>query len=204
LSSTFAIPEYFQIGGDEGNTHSYRFHGPTALYVFLCRYHCDYGKLHDVQYKFGVDYSVFSKVFLTVLDYIDTRYTHLYNNRGAAAPRFAEFNHCIREKNLQVHGVCPPEANRVALFVDGTGVGIGRSKEYSVQREWYNWKYGHNAGMDSPHFYYDTHVLYKRIDSHTYTHTHTYIDTHTHTHTRTHTRTYTQDTCIYLIYLAVQ
>jgi hypothetical protein len=43
-----------------------------------------FSPVRDLQNDFGVDYSVFSKVFLNVLDYMDASYSHLYSNLGAA------------------------------------------------------------------------------------------------------------------------
>ena len=142
----FAVPLYFCIGGEEGSRSSYRFEGKTAFYYFLTRYHATTDKLVLLETKFGVDYSVFSKVFCTVLKYVDQRYAHLYQNLVAAVPRFPEFNARIKAKILQMRGEIPPEAARVAIFEDGTRVRVGKSVEWRIQRENYSRKYGHNAG----------------------------------------------------------
>jgi hypothetical protein len=63
------------------------------------------------------------------------------------SPRFPEFNEKIKLKIMEKHGVIPEEANDVALWVDGSRFGIGKASDYAIQREWYNFKYGHNAGI---------------------------------------------------------
>jgi hypothetical protein len=140
----WAVPEVFRVGGV--GPSSFRFDGRTALYFFLCRYRAVTDKLRVAQEIFGRDYTVCSKVFLTVLLHMDNRYRHLYSNLAAAVPKFSTFNAKICAKIQEKYGEIPPEAHRTALFCDGTRVSIGRCTNYADQRRCYNKKYGHNSG----------------------------------------------------------
>lgn len=144
---TFGIPDYITINEGAGNRHSSHFHGKTAFFIFLARYHSDFRKLGDLQRSYGYDYTVISKVFTTLLDFMDSRYAHLYDNLAGVLDRFAEFNDCIVRAIARHHaGEVPQEARRIAFFVDGSRVPIGKPERNRIQREWYNFKYGHNAG----------------------------------------------------------
>ena len=58
-----------------------------------------------------VDYSVLSKIFNRVMEWMDEAYCHRLRNSAAMARKFAIFNECIVHKvNRTCQGMVPPDA----------------------------------------------------------------------------------------------
>ncbi len=72
----------------------------------------------------GYDYSVLSRMFNAVVDWIDNNHKHRLRQLPLISDKFEHFNRCIVNKLRSIYpggglAANPPEAEHCALFGDG-------------------------------------------------------------------------------------
>ncbi len=147
LYNALNIPNTFTI--NEGH-HSFSVPGDHAFLYFLFRYHSPSPRqVLDVT-RWHYDHTVLGKMFNKVVEFVDANHSHrLINTIPQLVNKFPLFNQRIRETiAAQNNGYIPPDAERCALFADGTRFRICRpSGAYWRQKAVFSGdKWFHNQG----------------------------------------------------------
>lgn len=90
MFNSFGIPHQIQL--NEGS-HTFAVSGEHAFLYFLFRYHSPSQRQTLDTYRWHYDYSVLSKMFNTIVAFIDTNHKYLLTNYlGHIVPKFPLFN----------------------------------------------------------------------------------------------------------------
>ena len=125
LHDALSIPAQFVLNDRAvvPNRHKFRVDGMHAFLYFLCRMFRPSARMAEDEDRFGYAQSALSRMFRTVLRFVDERHGHCLRQLERFAHRFPEFHEAvartIRGKNaLTADAPLPPSMSRVALFGD--------------------------------------------------------------------------------------
>lgn len=148
------IPEFFTIGAGR---HAFRVSGVKCFLYFLFHVHSPSQRVSLDTTRFGYDYSVLSKIFSTVVNYLDGVYAPKQRIIPTLTAKMGGFNSAITEKIAdQFPGMLlPVDAIRCAFFLDGCRIPTCRpTGAYWVQYAYFSgdkWYHCHGAqGVMAP------------------------------------------------------
>lgn len=152
LLDVLHIPPSFLINAGR---HAFHVDGTHAFLYMLYRYRSPSVRMTLDSLRFGFDYSVLSKMFKQVVQWMHDQFSHLLRGFQSVAGRLSEFNAVIVDKIRASFDVVPEDAEFCALFGDGCRLRVCRPHgEYWVQRAYYSGhKHYHNhaaQGIFSP------------------------------------------------------
>ncbi|KAJ1438392.1 hypothetical protein B484DRAFT_444602, partial [Ochromonadaceae sp. CCMP2298] len=109
-----------------GTRHAFRVDGQHAFLYFLFRYRSPSQRQTLDQAFWGYDYSNLSKIFNTIVAYVDEQHAFRLRRLPEAAAKFATFNERIKAKLQEQYPneALPPDADHCALFADGCRVEV--------------------------------------------------------------------------------
>jgi hypothetical protein len=119
LIDAMGIPDDFEIG--EGS-HAFAVSGIHCFLYTLFRLHSPSQRQTLDQDDWGYDYSVLSRIFNTVIDFIDNTHCFRLKRLPQVAHKFSLFNQKIKDKIRADYPQVrmPVDAESCALFCDGT------------------------------------------------------------------------------------
>jgi len=136
LLEQLLVPQHLSIGSGR---HTYKVLGETAFLVMLHRYYSPSQRVSLDSQLFGMDYSSLSKVFSTMVGWINAEWNHKLDNLPNAYPQFPIFNQKILAKIIQAAQPIPADATNCSLFADGMRLPIARlSGPYYAQQAYFN------------------------------------------------------------------
>lgn len=120
VHDAMGVPDEIML--NEGR-HSFAVSGQHCFLYLLYRMYSPSQRQTLDSAVFGYDYSVLSKMFNAMCNWVDATHGHRLRQMQHIVPRFPQFNEVIRnklEQNFNLQPGVPAHAQQCALFVDGT------------------------------------------------------------------------------------